>query len=747
MARFLNSRGNPQSAHKVTPAQFTQGILAFLLFSLLIGVLLAGVFVPAVGALGATAKAVPAAFEDMPDDLVLVTPSEESRMVDSDGREIARFYSTRRIVVNSDQISDTMKQAQIAIEDRRFYKHHGIDPDGMVRAAVYTLSGNPTQGGSTITQQFVKNMLMEKGIQEGDQDLIDSAQAVSYDRKLKEMRYAMALESKMTKDEILTGYLNVAPYGPTVNGVEAAAHAYFSVSAKDLTIGQSALLAGIVQSPVKYDPLTHPEEAEKRRNTVLDVMLKQDFITQEEHDEAFDVSVDDMLNPENRREGCIGASDNMGYFCRYAVEEFLSDDTFGETRQDRQNLLDTGGLVIRTTINRDQQKAAFQAATDLVPIDDNEGKNTVDTALVSVENKTGYIVSMAQNTRFGPAMDDDLRSTEVSYNVYRNRGGGTGFQPGSTFKAFTLTEWFNEGHSAYETVGSSNTFYAGGSFSCGGAAYPTGPWDVRDLPGKGGTQSVMNTMVMSINQGIASMASKVDYCQIFQRAEDLGVVKEDGSPISPDNPAALIGTESVSPLVMASAFSAFANDGNLCAPQSITEVADRDGQTIKSNGPNCQNRLNSQVARQVSTVLQQVAKNYPISFGTDVGAKSGTTDDNSNTWMVGFSATYATAAWAGFANESSKGVQDMIVNGVWYSAIYGSDFVGPMWGQYSRAVSGMTGWQSLPNVFIGNKPVPKVVQQPSAQETEEPDTPEPEPDTNTDTNPPADPTSPPPNNG
>lgn len=709
MAMFRIRPDQSSAVRHVTPLQFLGAILAFLLFSVLIGVLVAGSLIPVIGAAGATVRAAPETFEEIPDSLTLVHPSEESRMLDADGKEIARFYSTRRIVVNADQMSQTVKDAIVAIEDHRFYSHPGIDTDGLARALVNNLGGSGTQGASTLTQQFVKNMLLERGIQEGDQDLIDQAQEQSLERKLREARYAMALESRMTKEEILAGYLNVSPFGPNIYGVEAAARAYFSKSAKKLTVAEAALLAGLVQSPVEYDPLQHPEAAQDRRDDVLASMYKYEYITAEEYEEALALNVEDMLKPENRKEGCMGAKNNLGYFCRYVEEAFLDDPAFGETRQERETLLNRGGLVIRTTVDRDLQKAAFSAVKNRVPIDDNGGgKDTVDTAIVSVVPQTGYIVAMAQNTRFGPGGDEDKRMTEVSYNVYENRGGGSGFQPGSTFKVFTLTEWFREGRWAYEIVGGNNRDYPAGAFSCGGEPFPTGPWHVGDLDGKNGPQTVMNTMMKSINQGIASMATKIDYCKIFDRATDLGIVDKNGDPLGPDNPSQLIGGDTaVSPLQMASAYSTYANDGTRCEPMAIVEVADRDGNVIKSYAPDCEKVLDSQVSAQVATVLKRVVADYDyVWVNHPIAAKSGTTEENSNTWVVGFAPQLATAAWAGFANESSRGVQDMYIDGVYYSAVYGGDFIGPMWSEYMQDATADMEWIDIPEAFIGNKPLP-----------------------------------------
>ncbi len=705
MVQNLQRKRRQNGTRTMSIFQFVEVVVAFLLLATLLGVLAAGFLLPVMGAAGAAVKAGPASFDDIPADLELVTPSEESRMLDKDGKLITRFYSSRRIIVAEDQIPDIMRDAIISVEDKRFFNHHGVDPDGLARALVNNLSGKATQGASTITQQYVKNMLVERGIQAGDQDLIDKAQEQSTERKLREVRYAMALENRMSKEEILTGYLNVAPFGPTIYGVEAASRAYFSQSASKLTIPQAALLAGITNSPVEYNPLLYPEAAQERRDVVLAKMLEEDKITQEEYNEAVATPIEDTMKPEARNEGCMGATGSMGYFCNYALEEFLADSAYGETRADRQHLLDTGGLVVRTTIDPKLQKDAFEAAVETVPVMDDSGLNT---AIVSVVPQTGHIVAMAQNTLYGPPTEADPRNTEVNFNVYEDHGGGSGFQPGSTMKTFTLAQWFKEGNGAYDVVGSNNRDYGAGALRCGNNPEFYSPYfRFDDLPGKDGPRAVLDVMKLSINQGIASMASKIDYCEIFQRAAEAGVVDADGEPLNPETPTQLIGgAQGVAPLVMATGYGTIANNGIRCDAMALTEVSDRDGNPIKTYKPNCKQAMDVKVSGQVSTVLKMVADSYPYRLSRDAAAKSGTTDNNANTWMVGFTPQLATAAWAGFASNSSQPVQDIWINGQYYAQIYGGTFVGPMWVSYMEAAMEETEVLPIPNVWIGNKPLP-----------------------------------------
>lgn len=687
---------NRNQLRATTMRQFLSFVGAFVGVAAVFGVVMAGLFVPASAALGITIKSLPEMLDSLPEDIDVVTPSEESIMVDKDGNTIAHFYSELRVNVESDEIAEIMKSAIVAIEDERFYEHNGVDPEGLVRAALNNLSGGSQQGASTITQQYVRNLLIEKGIQDGDQDLINSATEDSIIRKLREARYAVALEKEMTKDEILTGYLNIATFGTSIYGVEAAANAYFSKSAAELTLVEAALLAGLVQSPSTYDPLVNPEGAQARRDTVLSVMLSQEKITQEEYDEAVAIDVADMLDPQTSTQGCAGAGINA-YFCSYALQEFLDDETFGDTEAARLARLRMGGLVIYTTLDQNKQDAAYEAATDRVPVNDSSGVNT---ALVSVQPSTGYILTMAQNTNYGTATESDPTATEVNYTADADHGGGTGFQVGSTFKVFTLVQWFIDGYGAYDKVGSTNRYYPNGSFTCYGSTLNTESWTVSDLAGKDGQFTVLRATQLSVNQAYVNMASKLDLCEIFDTAASMGITESDGSTIDP-LPANIIGSAELTPLQMASAFGTFVNDGIWCEPMSITMVTDKEGTVLSEATSTCSQAIDSEVAAQVATTLRLSAQNYSVSLGEhEYGAKTGTTDDNSNTWMVGFTADMATAGWAGYGSSSSTPVTNVTINGTYWSAVYGETFVGPMWGQYMNAALADTTPTALPSADI-----------------------------------------------
>lgn len=675
----------------VRPAQLLALLLAFLSVSSLMGVVTAGMLVPVAGPTALAAKSVPSVFNELPGDLQTVAPAEESQLLDSSGGVIAHFYDKQRIVVPSTNIADVMKKAIVAIEDKRFYEHNGVDATGIARALVTNLGESGRQGASTITQQYVRNSLAERGYLEGDADQVSAATEQTTERKLREIKYALALEKTQSKEEILTGYLNIAPFGPITYGVEAASQRYFSKSASELNYLEAALLAGLVQSPVQYDPLTHPEAAQERRDTVLATMLDQGVITQEEYDKGIATSVDSMLHPTVSSEGCSGAESSKAYFCDYVLSQFLEDPAFGATRIERERLLKTQGITIRTTLDTAKQDAAYASLTKAIPVGDASGLND---ALVSLDPRTGKVLAMAQNTTYG------IESGQTMANY----SAGGNFQVGSTFKVFILLQWFKEGHSAYETVGSANTFYPNGSFKCDGRSITTEGYQVNDLAGKTGTMNVVRATGQSVNQAFVNMASRVDFCSIFETAYDMGIT-EDGEVPSPF-PANILGSVSSSPLHMASVFATIANSGQQCKPQSIESVTDRDENVLKEFAADCKEVISPDLANKTAALLTASAGQYYTSTrlgdGRPFAAKSGTTDGHANTWLTGFTPSLATSVWVGHGDNSSQEVSGVVINGVYHSEIFGETYVGQnIWAPYMTQALAGTPVEAVSNANIG----------------------------------------------
>ncbi|MFC7099858.1 transglycosylase domain-containing protein [Nonomuraea rubra] len=399
------------------------------------GLVVAAIAVPAVGGAGLGFVTAAGEVDLKPLDLTEPPPAEVTIVRDAKGGEIARFYEEYREIVGFDEIAATMKTAIVAIEDFRFYEHGAIDIEGTLRALATNLqSGKVSQGGSSITQQYVKQVLLNSADTEEERN---AAVEASYARKLNELRYAMGIEEKYTKDEILAKYLNIAYFGASAYGVEAAARRFFGVSAADLTLPQAATLAGAVQDPNATDPNLGRQQRERllqRRNVVLDRMAELGRITEAEAAKAKATK----LGYKGTRipGGC--ESNEHPYFCLYVRHEILGNPDFGRTAKARLAMLNRGGLTITTTLDPAMQAAADRALKRYVHPSDAP---VASQALV--QPGTGAIKAMAASRRYGT----NAAKNEISYNVVANtaHGGGIGFQPGSTFKTFTLITALQQG--------------------------------------------------------------------------------------------------------------------------------------------------------------------------------------------------------------------------------------------------------------------------------------------------------------
>lgn len=691
---------NPRSVGK---GQFLTLVGTFLVASVLAGILLAGLVVPAAGIAGIGMKAAPRVFDTLPTEFEMLAPSEVSTITASDGTVLAKFYAENRVVVPLEDISENLQNAILAIEDKRFYEHKGIDPEGMARAAVHNLNSDATQGGSTLTQQFVKNTLLETGLQKGDQDLIESATEQTIPRKLREARYALALEQKMSKDEILAGYLNLAPFGTNVYGAEAASRLYFSHSAAELSVAEAALLAGIVKSPTAYDPMFNAETAQKRRDTVLGTMLAQKKITQEEFDESIALNVEDMLSVSTPVQGCAGAG-NAAYFCDYVVASLMRSEEFGKDEAERKQKLLRGGLTIKTTLDSTMQEYAYDAVVTRIPVDDPSGANS---ALVARDPRNGHILAMAQNTRYGIPTESDPQATQTSFNVDTAHGGGDGFQGGSALKPFTLLQWFKEGHTAWERVAGRSAQFSRREWNIPCNPGYADDWNVGEATRHDGSFNILQATEYSVNRAFADMATKVNLCGIFDGMQALGIEQPNGDPILP-RPSHIIGAHAT-PLVMAGAYGAFANEGTYCEPMSVLSIADRDGNVINEFEPSCHQAVDRDAAMKVTAVLRRNAESGMYShtrIGRPAIAKTGTTDYNANLWMVGGTPQVIAAAWSGFAHASTTSMNYQTINGTYYGILYGGTFSGPMWSQFMRNAMADYSVESFNEGNLGSAPPP-----------------------------------------
>lgn len=681
--------------HTVNPFQALALLLTFVLLAGVGGLLMAGMIIPVAAATSTVTNSGVEAFNELPTELEPQPLAQVSYIYASDGTTLlARYYSDNRVVVGLDEISPNLQHAAIAIEDRRFYTHGGIDPKGMARALVSNLRSSDTQGASTLTQQYVKNVLIDQAKRAGDTQAVNAASEATAARKLREAKLAIALEKRMTKDEILEGYLNIAQFGASVYGVETAAQRYFGVSAKDVSIVQAATIAGITQSPNANDPLKFPDVSERRRNQVLGAMYSEQYITKEEYDAARATPLADTLNPQPINQGCEGAGGaiNAGYFCDYVTKVLIQDTAFGDDLQGRIDQLYDGGLNIVTTLNPGIQDIVNRELNASLPVDNEYG---FAIAGVSVDPTNGHILAMSQNRTFG---NDGSApgTTEVNFSTDRAHGGSGGFQPGSTFKAFVLAQWFESGRTLRESVSANHKVWKASDFvatpgSCEAGLRGT-TWEPRNSDGQGsGSMSVERATRFSVNTAFATMQSQLNLCDIAALADRVGFVPAEPGTTTVPRMSMVLGTQETSPLSMASAYGTFANEGTHCTPIAILSVTKADGSTITPPAANCSPELSTATTNAVNYSLEQVltdggAKKSRLANRTAAG-KTGTTNDNKDAWFVGYTREVSTAIWMGDPLKV-RSLAGSTINGTFYRNVYGSDIPAPTWKRIMDQVVG-----------------------------------------------------------
>ncbi|KAD3633337.1 penicillin-binding protein [Arthrobacter yangruifuii] len=637
--------------------------------------------------------------DQLPDELETGPLDEGSEIYSADGVLMATFYAQNRVPVELDEMSQSMKDAIVSIEDARFYEHNGIDFKGIARAVASNASGSNTQGASTLTMQYVNNVLISRDVASGKagSDLTLSGTKDLGD-KLREAKLAVAVEKEYSKDEILEGYLNIVLFSGQTYGVEAAARSFFGISAAELTPAQSAMLAGMVQSPSHYNPFTNPEGTQARRDTVLAAMLKNGKISQAEYDEAVATGLD--LNPQTVVSGCTGA-ETAQYFCSYVEQTVLQSEAFGADVKERARLLARGGLTIRTTLDSRLQSQAQKQIEAQVPVGDPSGAGS---AIVSVEPGTGKILAMAQNTEYTP--EPGSGKTQLNFNVDAGMGGTPyGFQPGSTMKPFTTAAWLAAGHKLGDTIDATRTSYPAGfdwKASCLGANAEFDAWKFKNASeGYEKKMTVAEGLTQSVNTATVAQAAQLDLCDIRDTATRMGVHRAvDGEPLEVTSPSFVLGGQEVSPLTMASAYAAFAAGGEYCTPTAITEVTDRSGNDYDVAGGECTRAISADVAAAVTEPLQKLVEGSPGSIhpiGVPAAAKTGTTDMSEQTWTVGYTTGISTASWVGNWNSYSS-LNDQSINGVTRSYVDGSALAGAQWTEYMSSVAKLYGAESFPSV-------------------------------------------------
>ncbi|GAA4589815.1 transglycosylase domain-containing protein [Planotetraspora phitsanulokensis] len=641
------------------------------------GLLAAAIALPAVGGAGVTVKSATEALRLAPEDLPEPPLPEKTTFLDANGKPFAQFYWQNRVSVGLNQIAPIMQKAIVAIEDFRFYEHGALDLEGTSRALVKNLTtGGVTQGGSSITQQYVKQVLYNTA----DSDEAKAAAvAPTVSRKLNEIRYAMAIERKYSKDEILNRYLNIAYYGASAYGIEAASQRFFGKHASQLNLTEAATLAGAVQDPNRTDPNRGKATSERlleRRNTVLDRMAELKIITLAEAAESKSkkLGYKDVAIPG----GCGESS--YPYFCLYVSNEIRNNPQFGKTPKAREDFLNRGGLTIKTTLTPKMQKAADKAIKKYVSSSD---KPVASEALV--EPGTGAIRAMASSRKFGR----NKKKNEISYNIVANsdHGGGTGFQAGSTFKVFTLVTALKEG------LKFSDGFKVGGTFRAGGYS------DFKNCKGQnvgdpsatqhnseggeGGFESLQTGTWGSVNTFFLTLERKVGLCNVVKTAKDMGITRSDGAKLR-EFQTFTLGFNEMDPVTVASAYATLGARGKYCKPMAITAVVDRTGKTT-SFKPSCKRAIEPAIADAANYILEGVFTKGTMSGvggipGRDAAGKTGTGDQSRTVWFAGYTPDLAGAVSLGDPRGPVKyPLSGETMNGHQYGSVFGATIPGPIW--------------------------------------------------------------------
>jgi membrane peptidoglycan carboxypeptidase len=635
---------------------FFSAILKFSGLSAIAGVLAMVVLAPIILVGGFAASAGISIFENLPDYIKPVNASQASTIYgikNGEPVEVAKFYNENRISIDYNDMSPNIRNAVVATEDPRFFEHGGVDIISLIRATLTNAAmGGGGPGGSTITMQYVKNSLVEAANLSGDLDAIADATRATVDRKLREIRLAIALEGVATKQEILAGYLNLAFFGNQINGVESASEYYFGVQAKDLNVPQAALLAAMLKSPNDYRP-DDPENldrAKSRRDYVIDNMRAEGYLTAQEASTAKATPI--ITDLSDTPSGCE-ANQVTAFFCDYAVWEIRNSVEFGPTLEDREMLLRRGGLEIYTTMDMDVQQAAYSSTMKWAP---PTNENKLGSATVSVQVGTGRILAMTQNRIYDQTLSEDPSRTAVNYSSDKAYGGSSGFQTGSTYKIFTLAAWLNRGFKLNDHVDGRVQEWNAADFAarCGTLI---GTWAPNNIVKEPEDLSVMQATSLSVNTAYASMASQLDLCDIRDTAVAFGVKRSDGTELQ-YVPSSILGVNELSPLTMAAATAALANKGVYCTPIAIDKVIVRSTkQELTPPRSICSQAVSAEVAAGMTFALQRVMSGgtggaSSTRDNTPLAGKTGTTDEGVQTWMTGYSSTVSTATWVGNVSGS-----------------------------------------------------------------------------------------------
>ncbi|MDR1791367.1 MAG: transglycosylase domain-containing protein [Propionibacteriaceae bacterium] len=618
-------------------------LLLFIAVSAIAGILVAGLIVPMITLMSGATQSMASFVTTLPADLDPTDQPERSRLLNADKSVLAYFYEQNRWYVTLDKISDNMKNAQLAIEDHRFYEHGAIDLQGTLRALLSTSQG-VTQGGSSLTQQYVRLVLVQNAQENNDAVAEQLAKENTIARKIRELRYAIGIEEQFSKDEILERYLNISYYGDGAYGVEAAARHFFNVSAANLSIAQAAMLAGLVREPNATNPVKDAALAIERRNTVLDRMLEYEMITEAEY-YAARAETFDPANVRVYPKGCVDT--DYPFICDFAYQTLLQTPSLGDTMEERENKILRGGLTIQTQIDLKIQKKAQKTISKYI-----SAKDPAISVIVFLEPGTGQILAMAQSR---PTMGTNIKKGETFYNyaTSRSMNGADGFQGGSTFKAYVAAAALDEGLGASWTTNVQGRMDFEGKIyeSCDGS-YPArgsnGHWWV--VGSSGSHMNMYEGARRSVNGYFVQLEMAVGMCPVVKMAKKLGLEMANGEDIMQFQwmPSFTLGAAEITPLSAVEAYATFAARGIHCEPVLIKSITTRTGTSLEPPSANCKRVISKDVADGVNKLLVGSITGGTSSptriYGIDMAGKTGTVDSNKAIWQIAYNPSVVGAA-------------------------------------------------------------------------------------------------------
>ncbi|MFI1197453.1 transglycosylase domain-containing protein [Micromonospora sp. NPDC020750] len=647
-------------------------LFTVLLAGVLAGLVLAVAALPGNLLLGYAAKSAIGSYAVLPEALRTPITPQRSYLYANDGKTlITTFYDVNRTDVPLAEIAPVMRQAIVAAEDRRFYSHGGADLRGLARALVANVTGGGTeQGGSTLTMQYVRNVLKTDPNRTAEERQAATEQTVG--RKLQEIRYATALEQRLSKDEILNGYLNIAYFGSGAYGIAAASQRYFAKSPAELTLPEAALLAGLVQSPDAYSPIDGDADAAlARRGYVLDAMAGTGAITAEQASAA--KAQKPALSPTRQPNGCTAVAqghDDWGFFCDYLRQWWLTQPTFGETVEEREQALRRGGYTVVTSLDPKIQATAQQQATAVYGYDNKRAL-----PIAAVQPGTGRVLAMAVNRHYSLEDNPEGQANRPNtVNPLISGGGGVdGYQAGSTFKLFTMLAALENGKqlaTGFDAPSRLPTRYAAeGEASCDGKWCPAN----ANPQWMDGYRTMWDGFGRSVNTYFVWLAEQVGPAKVVEMAQRLGITfrADSDAAFAKDNAANwgsfTLGVAATTPLDLANAYATVAAEGTYCAPLPVVSVTAADGDRVPVGDPSCRKVLDADVARaatdaarcpvgQQTTFAQcdgGTATSVDRIVGRQVAGKTGSSEKNATETFVGFTPQVAVAGIA--ANPDDPG--------------------------------------------------------------------------------------------